>query len=110
MLVKVYLYTIMIIALSVNFKNCNNTINKKITVIGIAEDDKDAATVLTDDGRYYILDGLDEWDEKYAGKKVKVSGKLVIEEHKKQSTDSFQVQERVGTWRIIKRPKWSLVE
>jgi hypothetical protein len=46
----------------------------------------------------------------YYHKKVKVTGRLKIEVHEKQSTDSLQVQERVGTWRIIKNPKWSLVE
>ena len=59
----------------------------------------------------YLLDGLDEWDEKYYGKKVKVTGRLKIEVHKKRSIEGGpQVQERVGTIAIIKRPKWSLVE
>ena len=82
---------------------------KKITVIEIAEDSKGAAIVVTDT-YYYIIDRLDAWSNKYHGKKVKVTGTLVIEEHKKQSTDSIQVQERVGTWRIIKKAKWSLLK
>jgi hypothetical protein len=100
------------IVLNLFFGNIENSIhnNRKITVVGIAEDDKDAAIVKADNGYHYIVDGLDEWDEKYYHKRVKISGKLVLENHKKQSTDSIQVQERVGIWRIIKKAKWNLVE
>lgn len=70
---------------------------------------KGGAIVETDQG-YYWLEGLDQWDEKYYGKKIKVTGKLVIKTHEKQSTDSIHVQERVGTVRILKRSKWRLLE
>jgi hypothetical protein len=93
-----------------NIKNQHIEMCKRITVIGIALNDKDAAIVRTVDNKYYILDGVDEWDEKYYHKKVKVTGKLKIEVHDKKSTDSIQVQERVGKWLIIKKPRWALVE
>lgn len=96
----------MVSFLSSNSENCNN----RITVIGIAVDDKNIAVVLTDDKGGYFLDGLDQWDEVYLGKKVKVTGKLVIKTHEKQSTPERSVQERVGTMKILKKPKWSLVE
>jgi len=108
-MIRVFLYTILLSFASVNLKNCNNTMNKNITVFGTALEDKDGAIVKTDKGNY-LVEGLDEWGEKYYGKRVKVTGRLKIEKHEKQSTDSVWVQERVGTWLIIKKPKWSLVE
>ena len=93
-------------------KHSNNTMNKRITVIGTALDDKGYAIVIIDTPhrRKYFLDGLEEWDKKYYGKKVKVTGILVIEKHERQSTDSVWVQEYVGTMKIIKKPKLSLVK
>ena len=110
MLIKIFLSTIMLSFFSGALRNCNNKMNQKITVIGAALEDKEGAIVETDKGDY-LLDGLDEWGEKYYGKKVRVMGRLKVETHKKQSIDSgLQVQERVGTVLIIKKPKWSLVE
>ena len=109
MLLKIILSASILFFFSGKIEDCSNRTIKKITVVGIAEDSKDAAIVVTDT-YYYIVDGLNAWSNKYHGKKVKVTGTPVIEEHKKQSTDSIQVQERVGTWRIIKKAKWSLVK
>jgi hypothetical protein len=107
MLFKSFLFMgIMASILATSPDSCNN---KKITVIGVALDDKPYAIVQTEQGRYFV-DRLDAWDEKYYGKKVKVTGILHIEQHKKQSTDSVQVQEIVGTIRSIKRAKWELAE
>ena len=88
--------------------DCFYSLDKRITVVGIALNDKDAAFVRTNNGKHYIVDGLDEWDEKYYSKTVKVTGKLKTETHSKESTDSVAVQERLGTWYILKKPKWSL--
>ena len=52
---------------------------KAITVVGIAQNGKDGALVLTDDRETYYLDGLDSWDEDVHGKQVKVTGTLKIE-------------------------------
>src|SRR5689334_17203736 len=98
MMLKIFFTAAILGCLSGNSLNNTVPFNKRIVVIGIAENDKGAALVVTDNGPFYIIDGLDEWDEKYYNKRIKVSGKLVIEEHKKHSTDSIQVQERVGTW------------
>jgi hypothetical protein len=90
--------------------NPDNYQNKRITIIGVAQDDKDLAIVHTSKGFNYQIDGLDEWEEKYYGKMVKVTGFLRIEEHKKKSTDSIKYQERVGTWMILEKAKWTLVK
>lgn len=90
-------------------KECNKSINNKITMSGIALNDKDGA-ILKTDSSYYLIGGLEEWDEKYYMKKVKVTGVLKREIHNRVSTDSIWVQERVGTWLIIKKAKWSLVQ
>ena len=92
-------------------KPSNNTLNKTITVIGTALDDKGYAVVIIDTPyrRKYFLDGLEEWRKKYYGKKVKVTGVLVVEKHEQQSTDSVWIQEYVGTMYIIKKSRWTLV-
>ncbi len=94
---------------SYQVEGCNRPL-KRITVVGVAEDDKHEAVVVSETGRYYILEGLEEWEERYHGKRVRVTGKLKVEVHERQSTDSVQVQERVGTWYIIKNPRWVLAE
>jgi len=48
---------------SAKVENSNCSLSKKVTVVGIAENDKDAATVVVTGTYYYIVDGLDEWDE-----------------------------------------------
>ena len=98
----------MLSALSGNLDNCNN---KRITVIGTALDDKEGAFVLTEKHSMYFVDGLEEgWDEKYYGKKVKVTGKLILKKNENHSTDSMWIQEGVGTKAILMKPKWSLVK
>lgn len=89
--------------------NSNTGNDKKFTVIGVALNSKGGAIVKTKAGIYFV-DGLYRWDEKYYGKRVKVTGILIIEHHEKTSTDSLEVQELVGKQAILKKPKWSLAE
>jgi len=83
--------------------------NKKITITGTAENSKAYAVVITSDGPYFIPH-LSHWNDHYLGKKVKVTGRLVIKNHEAQSTHGKQVQEMAGTIRYIKRAKVSLAE
>ena len=109
MLIKIYLCTTILSFLSFDGKNCGNTMNKKITIIGIAVEATDGAIVKTDRDKYF-LDGLCECDDKYYGKKVKITGRLIIEIHKLKSTYAREFQEEVGNKVILKKLKWSLVE
>jgi hypothetical protein len=109
MFLKLYSWAIIVSILNGTLSISDKTTSHKTTVVGIALNMKGGAIVETDLGNY-LLEGLDRWNDKYYGKKVKVTGKLVVKIHKKQSTDSIQVQERVGTLRILKRPKWKLFE
>ena len=60
--------------------SCENMNQKDIVVIGQAENAKAGASVISrDDKKSYYVDGLDFWDERIAGKVVKVSGKLLVE-------------------------------
>ncbi len=62
--------------------NSQDTSKKDITIIGRAFNQKDGPWVLSKNGKIYYLDGMDDWDEKVAGKKVQVWGRLIVEEIK----------------------------
>lgn len=72
MLLRMYLFPLMSF-LFFSATNSDGTNHKKITVIGIAMEDK-AGTIVSTSGGNYFLDGLDDWNETYLGKKVKVTG------------------------------------
>ncbi len=110
MIPKISIYVIALLFLSNSLKSNKCSTYKEITVFGRALDTKDCAIVQTDKEGVYYLYKVDRWDEKYYGKKVKVTGKLITKTHKRESIDSVLVQEWVGTRRIIKRPQWSLAE
>ena len=109
MLLKLSSFAIILSCFGNNYESYNCMTNKRITVIGKAENSKAEAVVVTDSGPYF-LDGVYGWDEKFEGKTVKVTGKLVIKTYKKQSTPERLIQERVGTIRYLIKAKWSLVE
>ena len=84
--------------------------NQKIQVIGKAMNAKQGAIVISDNDKgVFYLDGLANWDEKIYGKKVKVTGKLLIKEWKKKYDDEIRA-EIEEPQKIIKRPKWILVD
>ncbi len=103
--------------LSVNLNQCsNNPDTTKITVVGTAVDIKHHAAVLTDDSLLYYLDGIDHWDVKYMGKRVKVTGKLVAtkvyppaKNSNPNITPQPRLQPQLHDGIILKKAKWRLV-
>jgi len=84
--------------------------NQKIEVIGKAINAKLGAVVISDDKGVFYLDGLDSWDKEFYEKKVKVTGKLIkIKEWKKRDDDVTRAK-TAGPRKIIKKPKWVLVD
>jgi hypothetical protein len=83
---------------------------KIIVIIGTAWNAKGGAVVLTKKDAVYYVRGLEAWDKKFYGKKVKVTGKLVLVDHPKRRKDEPLVQEMEGTQRIIEDAKWELVK
>ncbi len=115
MLIKIGLILTLLPFFSVDLNKCNNNPNeRRITVIGTAIVIKNDAVVRTDDSLLYYLDGIYYWDDEYLGKRVKVTGKLFIKEYhekKKTNTEITAIgQHDYGTRKVIKKPKWSLVE
>lgn len=104
MQLKIYLYIILFILTSVKTENQN------ITIIGKAMNAKAGAIVISDKKGMFYLEGLSSWDKKHYGKKVKVIGTLLIEQNEKSGKDKVEVQETLGTKKIIKKPKWILLE
>ena len=102
------IYFVLTFYLSISIVSCS-IFHKNITVTGKAVNVKDGAMVETDDGNY-LINKSDKWDETAYGKKVSVSGYLVVKTHKQLSTPERQVQESVGKVKIIKNARWTLVE
>ena len=80
--------------------------NKKIVVTGKALNAMGGAIVVGADSIPYYLEGKDHWDHDFYGKKIRVSGILVIE-HNKPQTPTAQV---ILTKPVIKKPKWELLK
>jgi hypothetical protein len=66
--------------------------------------------VVADNKKAYYVEGLASWDTKLLGKKVKVTGMLLIETYRDHKNDTVQEQEIVDTKRTIKMPTWTLIE
>ncbi len=99
--------------LSVNLNQCsNNPDTTKITVVGTAIVIKNQAAVRTDDNLLYYLDGIWDWDVKYKGKRVKVTG--IIKEFPPVKSKDPRIkmipQPRLRDGVLIKKTKWRLVE
>ncbi|HQV54891.1 MAG TPA: hypothetical protein PLX17_05215 [Chitinophagaceae bacterium] len=107
--------TMFIFFTAVSNKHEGNFNQKRITVIGKAVVMKHYAAVRTDDSVFYFLEGKDDWDDKHLGKRVKVSGRLYIKEwHDAKKSENPEItaipQQRYGAWKMLKKPRWSLVE
>lgn len=103
------LYFSLILLLNVS----KNSSDKDVVIFGEARDAKAGAIVISIiDKRVYYIDGVDYWDPKIYGKKVKVSGKLLIENIKmKPAKKGIPVAAQiVGIKRTILNPKWELTK
>jgi hypothetical protein len=113
MFTKIFLHmgVFMVLTTSVN-EGCG----KKITVEGKAIEDKEGALVLVEESGknfkkgMYFIDGLLEWSDKVYGKKVRATGRLILEKHEEVKGDSVWIQHLVGTKATLKKAKWVLVE
>jgi hypothetical protein len=92
----------------------NNKHQHRVTVVGTALVIKNYAAVRTGDSVLYYLDGIYEWEESYLGKRVKVTGKLSLKEYREQENIDPSItaipQRDYATQKIIKKPRWRLVE
>jgi uncharacterized membrane protein YcgQ (UPF0703/DUF1980 family) len=79
-------------------------------ITGKSMEAKAGAVIVTDENIIYYIDGLDYWEKKYSGKKIKVIGKIVNENLKKKDKGGELIQEIVGTKRVVKNPKFVFLE
>jgi len=84
--------------------------NKKIDVTGKALNAMGGAVVVVGaKGDTYYLEGKDHWSRKFYGKKVRVTGTLVII-HTPTSDEKGPPEQVIrGEQWLIKKPKWTLV-
>lgn len=111
MLNKMWLFATLLISASFTSNYSFNNLSPKITVIGMALNDKYGAIVETENGDY-ILDGVDKWEEEYYGKRVSVTGRFKVVENRRNKGDNTgpQVQRREGKCFILRKPSWKLLE
>jgi hypothetical protein len=115
MLIKTYLMSMLLTYHSVDLNNCSKERDTtKITVVGRAIVIKNHAAVRTDDSLLYYLDGIWDWDVKYKGKRVKVTGKLlpIVPPLLKSPYPGINItpQPRLRDGRYLKKAKWRLME
>lgn len=115
MLSRVFLITTCAVFFSLDMTRCQVDSNKRrIVVVGRAIVLKHDAAVRTDDSLLYYLDGVDDWDDKFKGHRVRVTGKLVVKDYplvmNPDTTFTAIPQQRRGRWKILEKPRWSLVE
>jgi|GEM_PF-1532807 len=106
MLIKIYL----MIALSDCNYNFTNTQSMDTTIIGKAIDAKAGAIVMTSDESIYYVEGLSYWNKEVYGKKVKITGTLVVEETQNSHNLKVVTQKIVGKKKIIKKSKYIVIE
>jgi hypothetical protein len=102
-LLKICLFSVMMLS------GYQHLQNKKIVIIGKAESAMEGAVVIGPKGYPYHVDGVEYWDKKYYGKKVRVSGVLVIQHFPMVDSAGRPVQ-ATAEIRTIVKPKWELVE
>lgn len=84
---------------------------KKLVITGYAENRKAGAIVVSiPDSVGYFVGGLSHWDEKILGKKVKVTGTLLVQRFDPLKPGEEEKQMIVGTVRTLLKPKWELVK
>jgi len=108
---------ILVVSTSCSYKHIKKTLSPmektKVTVIGVAHNSKAGAMILTDNSEVYYIVGLNEWNNKFYEKKVKVSGYLNTENFKEEDLKNEKgewVQGMVGDKRSILKAEWELVE
>ena len=85
----------------------------KITEVGIAQNSKAGAMILTDKNRIFYIAGLGYWDDEFYEKKVKVSGFINTENFKEKDLKNENgewVQGMIGDKRSILEAGWELVK
>ena len=85
----------------------------KIVVIGKIANYKAGASVVSNkNGHYYVLEGLNYWDEKMIGKTIKVWGTFKLEKETKFVVEpGYPIpQHFFGNKRVILNAKWKLLK
>lgn len=81
--------------------------NQNISVVGIANNAKYGAVVVTSNSEVYYIHGLESWESTFIGKQVKVTGKLLIKKLKK--TEEIEGRITSPDVKIIKKSNIELI-
>lgn len=81
---------------------------KRIKVVGVAQEAKAGAIVVTDLDSIYYVGNLKDWKKKFLNNRVEVSGRLVVVTYTKLDSTKIVQEIRRKPW--IKRPIYKLVK
>ena len=87
--------------------------DNEVTIIGIAHNGKGGSLLLTEANDVYYMDGIDFRDEIIFGKKIKVTGILVLETFKEEdlkNENGAWKQGVKGEKKTIQISDWEIVE
>ncbi|MBO9566198.1 MAG: hypothetical protein J7621_25720 [Niastella sp.] len=108
------LFSTLIILISCSFftpQQAAQDKKKKMIVVGYAQNRKGGAYVVSiPDSIGYFVGDLSHWDEKILGKKVKVTGTLLVQHFEPLKPGEEERQMIVGTVRTLRKAKWELVK
>jgi hypothetical protein len=114
--IKVSSVPLLVLPFLFELTNCNaNRDKSRFTVVGTAVSVKNDPAIRSNDSVFYYLEGIRDWPAEYLGRKVKVTGRLVVRNKPESgsATDSLITaipQINYGKRNIIETPKWRLVE
>lgn len=102
----------MFLAVSLGCKNTSENrkeVYDKITVIGLAENAKAGAIVITKDSLIYYVDRLTEWPTEFYSRQVKVVGYFTIKEGVRPKEGEDTPQQIEGKKKIVKDAVWEIL-
>ncbi len=107
----------LVISSSCSYKHIEKVLNPmektKITIEGIAHNSKAGAMILTDSNEVFYIAGLDDWNDNFYEKRVKVTGFIKTENFKEEDLKNEKgeyIQGMVGEKHSIFKAEWELVK
>lgn len=99
--------TVIVAAFIICLQSC---VSNKVSVVGIAKDDKGIATLISKKGQYF-LEGVHHWEQQYIGKRVRVKGELLVIKYVPDTInpEGFSQVRKIDK-KYLQKAKWKLIK